>query len=278
MAREKEGLALTTTAVTRWAAALAEARRTGRAAELNSDLAALDEATAYAIQREGFRLCGGRQVAGYKIGWADAAARARNGIPEPIYGRLSPDDVLSDKAVLHLEGKLKPGIEGELVFHLDRPLPAGPGCAVTVEDILTSCSVGVGFDLMDSRLAGGAASWLAAVADNCGAGSVLLGSSHTSLVRDGLALLNRVFITLWCDGELAHSGSAEKLGGDPAALVAWLANKLATQGESLQAGQFVFTGAMAGPAWLEAAAEWEVRSIELGSARVEVTEGDNAGK
>ncbi|MGE5507250.1 MAG: 2-keto-4-pentenoate hydratase [Chitinophagales bacterium] len=261
--------------VARFAAALNEARRTGSAVELNSKLAALDGETAYAVQQEGFRLRGGGRVAGYKIGWADPAARARHGVPEPIFGRFAPGDVLADGGVHSLETALKPGIEGELVFHVDRPLPEGT--AITVEHILAACSIGVGFDLMDSRLAGGASTWRAAVADNCGAGAVLLGPARTSLAEGGgRDLLARVFLTLWRDGELVDSGSAEKLGGDAAGLVAWLAGKLAAQGDALEAGQFVFTGAMAGPQWLTAAGEWEVRSVELGVARVEVTEGNRA--
>lgn len=269
---------MTVTDVARWAEALAEARRAGRAAELNSDLAGLDGKTAYAIQREGFRARGEGPVAGYKIGWADAAARARSGVPEPIFGRFAPSDVLRGGTAHSLDLKLKPGIEGELVFHVERALPVAPGQPVLAAALLAACSIGVGFDLMDSRLVGGAGSWTAAVADNCGAGAVCLGSDRIPLSEAGPELPGQIRLTLWRDGEPVDAGSAEKLGGDPLQLVAWLANKLAAEGEGLMAGQFIFTGAMAGPQWLEAPGEWEIRSMSLGRARVQVTGGNGAAE
>jgi 2-oxo-3-hexenedioate decarboxylase len=49
------------------------------------------------------------------------------------------------------------------------------------------------------------------------------------------------------DGEVTMTAAGAAVMGHPAASVAWLANRLAAEGESLRAGQLVFSGGVTAP-------------------------------
>jgi 2-oxo-3-hexenedioate decarboxylase len=49
------------------------------------------------------------------------------------------------------------------------------------------------------------------------------------------------------DGEVAMTAAGAAVMGHPAASVAWLADRLATEGEGLRAGQLVFSGGLTAP-------------------------------
>lgn len=248
-----------------WAKALTEARRLARAADLNAPLSALEAGEAYAVQRATVGLAGG-QVSGYKIGWASPEARLAHGVSEPIFGRLLAEDVVPDGGVVSASVLIQPRVEGELVAWLERELE---GSGLAEEEVRAVCSLGLGFDLFDSRLSGGAADWRASVADNCGVGRTVLGSVRVPLPEP--AQLADFRVELRRNGELAEAGLVwEKLGGRPLAAVAWLAGKLAAEGESLHPGQFVLLGAVAGPLPLVGGEEWMVSAPGLGEVQFSV--------
>jgi 2-oxo-3-hexenedioate decarboxylase len=49
------------------------------------------------------------------------------------------------------------------------------------------------------------------------------------------------------DGEVVMTAAGAAVMGHPAASVAWLANQLVAQGESLKAGQLIFSGGVTAP-------------------------------
>jgi 2-keto-4-pentenoate hydratase len=268
--------------VAEWAGALEKARRTARPVDLHEELGGLDGESAYAVQRavvarrtaaSGAAASGvAPRVVGFKIGWADPAARERNGVPEPIFGRFLAEDVVPDCGSVEREGLIRPAVEGEFVVIVERELD---GAEVTAAEARGACRLSIGFDLFDSRLVGGAASWMAAAADNGGAGRAVVADCRAALPGPGeLAGLELV---LWRDGEIASGGTGTKLDPDPAATVAWLARKLAEEGQGLHPGQFVFLGAVAGPVPLGGGGSWELRAEGLGRCRVEAVEGKGRG-
>lgn len=264
-----------------WVQALDEARRAVRLVDLNGELKDLDGAVAYAVQRAGVirRLASGGHVAGeaggpvagvvgYKIGWADSEARRRQGVPEPIFGRFLPEDLVAEGGIVSRAELIRPAVEGEFVLVVERELA---GAGVTPDEARAACRLTLGFDLFDSRLAGGAGTWAAAVADDCGAARVVVVPGGVAVPGPGG--LAEVELVLRRNGEQVASGTGAKLDPDPAATVAWLARKLGTEGESLRPGQFVLLGAAAGPVPMGGGESWEVRAAGLGAGRVEVAGG-----
>jgi 2-keto-4-pentenoate hydratase len=57
------------------------------------------------------------------------------------------------------------------------------------------------------------------------------------------------------DGEVIKESTGANVLGNPLNSVSWLANKLATRGLELKAGDWISTGAATGPIWVEAGAE-----------------------
>lgn len=255
--------------VAEWVRALDEARRTAEPVDLNRELANLEAETAYRVQQAGVarRAAGAAGeagiVAGYKIGWASPEARQAQGIPEPIFGRLLAADVVSSGGEVARGSLIRPAIEGELVVVVERAFAVN----AAPKEIRAACRLTVGFDLMDSRLCDGAATWRAGIADNCGAARVVLGGKRAEV--PAAAALAGVEVTLRRNGEVAASGGGARIEGPEAAL-AWLARKLAGQGETLRPGQFVFLGAVAGPVPVAAGEIWQVEAAGFGEASVRI--------
>lgn len=245
------------------ARALAEARRMVCAVDLNARLSGLDGEAAYAIQRATVAARGGR-VAGYKIGWADPAVRSAAGVPEPIFGRYLAEDLVPDGGTVAAGTLIRPAVEGEFAVVVEREVGGQEADAAAIR---RASRLTLGFDLFDSRLVGGAVNWRAAVADNCGAGLVVIGSPRVALL--GREELVGVELSLSRDETMVGAGTGQKID-DPAAVVAWLARKLSGEGEVLRPGQFVLLGAVAGPLPMGERGSWAARAPGIGTVRVTV--------
>ena len=78
-------------------------------------------------------------------------------------------------------------------------------------------------------------------AANAGSGLVAAGADARASRRPWVGAILR------CNGGAGETGWAAGVQGDPAIGIAWLANKLAPWGESLQAGQIVLAGSFTRP-------------------------------
>jgi 2-keto-4-pentenoate hydratase len=188
----------------------------------------------------------GHRLVGFKTALLDPAAQARLGSTGPVWGWFTEDMQLEDGSVLDCDSRHRFRAEAEIVFVLAHDL-VGP--SVTEADVLNATAgIRGGIELPGSRRADPILTADDFVADNTSAGHFLLGRNVLALNdaerSDGIA---EVAGSLQCDGEVVARGTGARVLGHPARAVAWLANALTADGLQLQAGMFVFTGAVAGP-------------------------------
>lgn len=214
----------------------------------------------YRVSREWVRLqiAAGRQVVGHKIGLTSRAMQISSQIDEPDFGTLL-DSMLfrcTDGTVLDLptERFIAPRVEVELAFLLKAPL-RGPGLdggkEVTVADVLAATDyVTPAIEIIDARIeqldrhTQVMRKVFDTISDNAANAGIVLGPHRADPLQVDLP---------WCGAILRQNGVVEETGlaagvqGHPAVGVAWLANKLAPWGESLQPGQIVLAGSFTRP-------------------------------
>jgi 2-oxo-hept-3-ene-1,7-dioate hydratase len=205
---------------------------------------------AYAIQREWIRIkcANGRTVKGHKIGLTSKAMQDAVGIDEPDYGVLLDDMIEHDGASIRTERFRSPRIEVELAFILDKPL-AGPDC--TLFDVLDATRYVVpALEILDARLhrldpaTGATRKVMDTISDNAANAAIVLGARPFKVADFDLRWIAAL---LFCNGKIVETGVAAGVLNHPALGVAWLANKLATHGEGLDAGEIILAGSFTRP-------------------------------
>ena len=194
----------------------------------------------------------GAKVIGHKIGLTSRAMQISSQIDEPDYGTLldfmrfdcTPGQVLDIPASRFIA----PRVEVELAFVLKAPL-TGPN--VTVEQVLDATEyITPAIEIIDSRIeqfdrhTKVMRKVFDTISDNAANAGIVLGGQ-----RVDPRSVNRP----WCGAILRQNGAVEETGlaagvqGDPAVGIAWLANKLAPWGETLQPGHIVLAGSFTRP-------------------------------
>ena len=198
----------------------------------------------------------GKKVIGHKIGLTSRAMQISSQIDEPDYGTLLDDMLYVAQAGEVLEIPVKnfiaPRVEVELAFVLKAPL-AGPN--VTVEDVLAATEyMTPAIEIIDARIEQFdrhtklMRKVYDTISDNAANAGIVIGAGDLAFKADPRAT-NRP----WCGAILRQNGAVEETGlaagvqGDPAIGIAWLANKLAPWGETLQAGEIVLAGSFTRP-------------------------------
>ncbi len=194
----------------------------------------------------------GAKVMGHKIGLTSRAMQISSQIDEPDYGTLldfmrfdcTPGQVLE----IPVGRFIAPRVEVELAFILKAPL-TGPN--VTVEQVLDATDyITPAIEIIDARIeqfdrhTKAPRKVFDTISDNAANAGIVLGAQRIK-PRD----MDRA----WCGAILRQNGAVEETGlaagvqGDPAVGIAWLANKLAPWGETLQPGHVVLAGSFTRP-------------------------------
>jgi 2-keto-4-pentenoate hydratase len=161
------------------------------------------------------------------------------GVDEPDYGVLLDEMYVEEGDEIDLARLLQPRIEAELAFVLDRDLE-GPG--VTAASALAAfAGVLPALEIVDSRVADWRIKLIDTVADNASCGLLTVGGKLTPVDRVDLRLIGTA---LSRNGEVIDTGAGAAILGNPARCVAWLANKFASFGASLRAGDIILPGAV----------------------------------
>lgn len=242
------------TLVASCAAELLEAARTRKPVrQLSQRFPHLTVDDAYAIQWAWTeqRLAEGRTVQGRKIGLTSRAMQQAVNIDEPDYGVLLDDMFFADGDEIPLARFIAPRVEVELAFMLGRPL-RGPGC--TLDDALAATEYVVpALEVLDARVqmtdpvTGSGRTIVDTIADNAADAAIVVG---TQQVRPDEVDLRWVAALLYRDDVIEESGVAAAVLGHPANGVAWLANKLAAHGATLEPGQLILAGSFTRPVWV----------------------------
>ncbi|WP_370655534.1 2-oxo-hept-4-ene-1,7-dioate hydratase [Candidatus Binatus sp.] len=223
---------------------------------------------AYAIQREWvtIKIAEGRTLKGRKIGLTSKAMQNSSQIDEPDYGALLDDMFFHDGAELPYRRFIVPRVEVELAFILGKPL-SGPGCSIF--DVLGATDYVVpAIEIIDARIhqvdpeTKVTRKVFDTISDNAASAGLVLGGRP---IRPMDLDLRWVAAVCYRNGELEESGVAAAVLNHPANGVAWLANKLAPHGVTLEAGQLILGGSFTRPLAAAAGDTFHIDYRELGT-------------
>lgn len=221
----------------------------------------------YAIQRAWVqhKLDNGRRLLGHKIGLTSRAMQMSSNITEPDYGALLDDMFYEDGAVLPFQRFIVPRLEVELAFVLKDSL-TGPGC--TIFDVLNATDYVVpALEIIDARIhqvdpaTKVTRKVFDTISDNAANAALVAGGRP---VRPNEIDLRWVSALCYRNEVIEESGVAAAVLNHPARGVAWLANKLAPYGVTLQKGQVILGGSFTRPVFAQPGDSFHVDYGPLG--------------
>lgn len=207
----------------------------------------------------------GARIIGHKVGLTSKAMQAASKIDEPDYGYLFDTLLLNDGAKVRFDDFCVPRVEPELTFILKEPLK-GPD--VGLVDVLRATEYVVpSIEIIDARVTEPRKIY-DTVADNGAAAGIILGGRP---VRPDDVDLRWVGAIFHRNSEIEETGIAAGVLGHPAMAVAWLANKLAPFGTTLEPGHMVLSGSFTRPVWAAKGDTLHADFGPLGSVSVQFT-------
>jgi 2-oxo-hept-3-ene-1,7-dioate hydratase len=202
----------------------------------------------YAVQNEWRRraVASGRRLVGRKIGLTSKVMQVATGITEPDYGAIFDDMVFENGSAIEHSRFSNVRIEVELAFKLGKPLK-GPG--ITIFDVLDATDYVVpALEILSSRIEMSGRTIVDTISDNAAMGAMVYGGNP---VAPDAVDLRWVSALLYRNETIEESGVAAAVLNHPAMGVVWLANKLASHGDSLQAGELILAGSFTRPMWVQ---------------------------
>ena len=227
---------------------------------------------AYQVQREYLKLLAGDQgqLAGYKLAYTTSTMQRQAGWHEPCAGALLATTIRRSPATLRAADYRRLGMECEVAVQLASDLPAS-GAPYTRESVAEAVgAVMASFEIIDIRLPEGVSGLvrtLISVATNISNAGAVLGPPVADWQDLDLAAA-RGAATI--NGVEVGSGYGSDVMGHPFEPLAWLANKLAAEGEGLDAGAIIITGSIVPPRFLEPGDHAVVAVEGLGQATLTV--------
>jgi 2-oxo-hept-3-ene-1,7-dioate hydratase len=218
--------------------------------QLSQDHPAIDIADAYAIQKAWIeiKVAEGLIVRGHKIGLTSKAMQSALNINEPDSGVLLDNMFFADGGIVPADRFIGTRVEAELAFVMKQRLE-GPHC--TIFDVLNATDFVVpALEILDTRIQRVDPATKATrkifdtIADNAANAGIVLGGRP---LRPLDADLRWIGALCYRNGQLEETGLAAGVLNHPATAVAWLANKIASQGLALEPGQVVLAGSFIRP-------------------------------
>jgi 2-keto-4-pentenoate hydratase len=189
------------------------------------------------------RLAAGEKSVGWKMAYGAPAIMQRLGISAPLAGFLTDRARLESGATVSLRDWTKPVAEPELAVYLGKDLLAGSSREAAAGAI---AAVGPAFELVDIQRPAEPETLELTLASNISQRHVVLGPVKAGADLAGLNA--RVFRN---DAEIAKTSDITANTGDPIELLRHLANLLVAFGERLKAGEFIITGSVVPPLFIE---------------------------
>lgn len=216
--------------------------------KLTSRYPGMEIEDSYAIQKvwSDRRIANGARLVGHKIGLTSKVMQVATGISEPDYGVIHDDMVYDSGAVIEFDRFSNVRIEVELAFVLSKPL-TGPN--VTIFDVLDATAYVVpALEILNSHLELEGRTIVDTISDNAAMGAMVVGGRPVRVDETDLRWASAL---LYRNETIEDSGVAGAILGHPAMGVAWLANKLAQHGQTLDAGEIILAGSFTKPMWVE---------------------------
>ncbi len=235
-----------------------------------SETYGIDYAAAVEIRRRLANLLAryaGKPV-GFKLAFMSAGMQEAMGIFEPEFGYLFSEFVVKPGEPIEAASLSEPHVEPELAFVIGQEL-RGPG--IEIADVMTATEcIRPAIEIIGSRIELQGAKVADMVADNVLFGRMMLSEASFSLSEIDL---ENVPVSLSVDGETEQSNTGN-VSGNPAASVAWLANRLAeTDGRegTIESGHIIMTGSCTRPMPVKAGSVVEADFGPMGSLHVDIT-------
>jgi 2-oxo-3-hexenedioate decarboxylase len=225
----------------------------------------IDIDTAYAAQWAFVqsKLDAGEQLTGAKLGLTSRAKQEAMNVAEPLYGWITSGMIIEYGGPVDRSSLIHPRAEPEIAFLLGRDVSA----PATVTSVLAATEAVFGaVDILDSRYHDFRFTLPDVIADNASGGRIVLGPQARR--PDELVDLRLLGCVLRTGGEVVATAAGAAVSGHPAAAVAWLANRLGSQGKSLRAGLLVLSGGLTAPVPLEPGTAITAEFDGLGSVEV----------
>jgi len=228
----------------------------------------------YAVSRAwvSHKIAAGRKVIGHKIDLTSRAMQRSSNVNEPDFGALLDDMLFPDGQDISVVRFVEPRVEVELAFILKRPLK-GPNC--TIYDVLAATDyVTPTIEIIDARIkrvdeaSGVTRKVFDTISDNAANAGIVLGGRP---VKPDAVDLRWVSALLYRNGVIEESGVAAAVLNHPTNGPAWLANKLAPRGESLEPGQVVLGGRFTAPVFARAGDSFHADYGPLGAISMRFT-------
>ena len=235
---------------------------------LRDDIGEHNEELAYAIQQvnTNHKLVDGARIVGKKIGLTSIKVQEQFGISTPDFGILFDDMEVLNGLSLPISEVMQPKIEGELAFVLGGSLDNDK---LTIVDIINSIDyVLPSLEIVGSRIENWNIRIADTVADNASASHYVLG--HTPKMLDDIDIVN-CKMNMTINGELKSSGSGKDCLGSPLNAVLWLARKMQSVGQPLQAGELILSGSLGPMVVVNAGDHVDAEFEGLGSVSISFT-------
>jgi len=205
---------------------------------------------AYAVQAAWVKkkISAGRKVIGWKIGLTSKAMQYALNIDVPDSGVLFDNMLFGDGDSVAKDRFIQPRIEAEIAFVMKAPLQ-GPN--VSLCDVLNATDyVTPALEILDTRIlrvdpkTKQARTIVDTISDN---------AANAGIVTGGRAVRPDELDLRWVGAIVSRNAQVEETGlgagvlNHPARGIAWLANRLATYGDHIEAGQIVLAGSFIRP-------------------------------
>lgn len=230
---------------------LLEAEQSGRQTGLLSlRFPQMDMDDCYAIQSQliGAKQRQGRKVIGWKIGLTSRAMQQALGIDIPDSGVLF-DDMRFDAGATVPAGRfIQPRVEAEIAFVMKAPLS---GETVDRAAVLAATDhVAPSLEILDTRIlrqdpkTGQPRKIFDTISDNAANAGVVLGDARHAPDTVDLRWTGAIVCR---NGEVEETGLGAGVLNDPVESVVWLARRMATYGQRIEAGQIILSGSFIRP-------------------------------
>lgn len=193
------------------------------------------------------KIAGGRKQVGWKIGLTSRAMQAALQIETPDSGVLFDDMLFENGADIPPNRFIAPRIEAEIAFVMKSPLA---GTNITRAGVIAATAhVCPALEILDTRVlrenpqTGARRKVQDTIADNAANAGIVLGDTHLSPDFD----LRWVGAIVSRDGSVEETGLGAGVLNDPVLGIVWLLERLAGQGQGLDAGQVVLSGSFIRP-------------------------------
>jgi len=226
---------------------------------------------AYAVQQAlvARKLATGRRRIGWKIGLTSRAMQDALKIDTPDSGVLLDDMLFENGAVVPAGRFIQPRVEAEIAFIMKAPL-AGADC--TRADVLMATDrVTPSLEILDTRIqradpaSGRARIVTDTISDNAANAGIVLGAERHATDTHDLR---------WTGAIVSRNGTVEETGlgagvlNDPVTSVLWLARRMASYGQQIEAGDIVLSGSFIRPIECPKGAEISADFGSFGSVEI----------